>query len=365
MTPRGGAAPLRRVLIVTPLGEGGAGGIDRMMDALRPRGGDFAAEGFALTFCASRGAGPLALAPLHLARTLARVAGPGADLVHINLSSHGSAWRKLGVAATARRFGRPYVVHLHGSRFAEYFDAAGPGLRALIVRLFTHAARVVVLGEVWRDWLAERVPAAAPRINILPNAVATPSRLPPRPAGGPVHILFLGRLGPRKGADELLRALAALPPGLAWRATLAGDGDVAGLARAVARLGLMGRVRAPGWVGPAQVQALLADCDIVALPSHQENLPMSLIEGMAYGRAVIGTPVGAVADIVRPGETGLLVAPGDVAALTGALGSLIEDADLRARLGEAARRLHRERLDLDGYAGRLAAIWRAAQIPVG
>ncbi len=358
-------APLRRVLIVTPLGQGGAGGIDRMMDALRPRAREFAAEGFEVGFCASRGAGALALAPLHLAHTLVRVAAPGVDLVHINLSSHGSAWRKLAVAATARRFGRPYVVHLHGSRFASYFDAAGPALRAAILRLFTDAARIVALGRVWRDWLAERAPAASPRIDILPNAVAAPLGLAPRPAGAPAHILFLGRLGPRKGSDELLRALALLPPGLEWRATLAGDGDVQGLARAIAGRGLGGRVRAPGWVGPAAVQALLADSDIVALPSHQENLPMSLIEGMAYGRAVIGTPVGAVSDILAPGETGLLVPPGDVPALTHALRRLIEDTGLRARLGEAAMRLHRERLDLDGYAGRLSAIWRAAQMPVG
>lgn len=92
---------------------------------------------------------------------------------------------------------------------------------------------------------------------------------------------------------------------------------------------------------------------------------MSLIEGMAYGRAVIGTPVGAVADIVRPFETGLLVPPGDARALAAALLSLIEDPALRARLGDGAMRLHRETLDLEGYVGRLSAIWRSAQMPVG
>jgi glycosyltransferase involved in cell wall biosynthesis len=348
------------VLVVTPLGEGGAGGIDRMMDTLRPRQADFAQEGFAVDFCTSRGAGSLALAPFYLAATLGRVAasapGRGPDLLHINLSSHGSTLRKLAVAGTARRVGLPYVVHLHGSRFAGYFEAGGPRLRAAIVRLFEGAARVVVLGNVWRDWLVARAPAS--RVDILPNAVAAPQGLAPRPPGAPVHILFLGRIGPRKGANELLQALAVLSDA-PWRATLAGDGDVSGAHASVARLGLAGRVTAPGWVGPAQVRALLADCDIVALPSHQENLPMSLIEGMAYGRAVIGTPVGAVADIVRDGETGLMVAPGDVAALAAALRRLIQDRALRERLGEAALRLHRERLDLDGYVRRLAVIWRS------
>jgi glycosyltransferase involved in cell wall biosynthesis len=350
-------APLRRVLVVTPLGPGGAGGIDRMMDALRPRAAEFAREGFAASYYASRGAGSLAAAPFYLAATLGRVAMGRPDLAHINLSSHGSALRKLAISATARRVGLPYVLHLHGSRFANFYDAASPILRDAIAGMFEGAARVVVLGQAWRDWVAERAPAA--RLDILPNAVAAPLGLAARPAGATVHILFLGRIGPRKGVDELLRALAMLPPGV-WRATLAGDGDVSGARNLVARLGLEGRATIPGWVDPDGISALLADCDIVALPSHQENLPLSLIEGMAYGRAVIGTPVGAVADIVRPGETGLLVPPGDAAVLAAALKALIEDADLRARLGEGAMRLHRERFDLDGYVGRLAAIWRSA-----
>jgi len=358
--------PFRRVLVVTPLGEGGAGGIDRMMDALRPRNDEFAREGFEVEFGTSRGAGSLALAPFHLAATLGRVAasalGRGPHLLHINLSSHGSTLRKLAIAATARRVGAPYFVHLHGSRFAEYFDRGGPRLRAAIVRLFEGAAGVVVLGSVWRDWLAARAPAA--RIDILPNAVAAPARLAPRAPGAPVHILFLGRIGPRKGADDLLLALAALRAG-PWRATLAGDGDVAGARATVMRLGMGERVSVLGWVGPDDVRALLEDCDVVALPSHQENLPMSLIEGMAHGRAVIGTPVGAVADIVRPGETGLMVTPGDVPALAAALHGLIDDPALRARFGAAAQRSHRELFDLDSYVGRLAAIWRSAQMPVG
>ena len=137
--------PLRRVGVVTPLGEGGAGGIDRMMDALRLRRAEFAREGFEVDFFVSRGAGPLALAPIHLAATLGQVAasawGRGPDLLHVNLSSHGSALRKLAVAATARRAGLPYVVHLHGSRFQGYFESSGSRLRGALVHMFESAAR--------------------------------------------------------------------------------------------------------------------------------------------------------------------------------------------------------------------------------
>jgi glycosyltransferase involved in cell wall biosynthesis len=85
---------------------------------------------------------------------------------------------------------------------------------------------------------------------------------------------------------------------------------------------------------------------------------MSVIEAMAAGLAVVTTPVGAIEDIISNGETGLLVPPGDIDALTAALLRLLEDAALRRRLGEAARAAHAERLAIGPYVARLEAIWR-------
>ena len=86
---------------------------------------------------------------------------------------------------------------------------------------------------------------------------------------------------------------------------------------------------------------------------------MSVIEAMANGLAVIATPVGAVPDILRHGETGLLVPPGDPAALTAALRRLLTDPQLRLRLGRAAQTFHRANLEIGPYLGRLVEIWTA------
>jgi glycosyltransferase involved in cell wall biosynthesis len=175
-----------------------------------------------------------------------------------------------------------------------------------------------------------------------------------------VHILFLGRLGDRKGVPQLgeaLHRMAAMP---AWRATIAGDGEVEASRRKAVEYGLADRVDIPGWCDAKRVAELISTADILVLPSFSENLPLSVVEGMASGLAIVATPVGAVEDIIADGETGLLVQPGDVDGLTEALTRLVDDPALRQRLGTAALAFHREKLDVEPFAAALHDVWTAA-----
>ena len=148
--------------------------------------------------------------------------------------------------------------------------------------------------------------------------------------------------------------MAALP---GWRATIAGDGEVEAARRKAVEYGLAERVDLPGWVDSGRVAELIASADILVLPSFSENLPLSVVEGMAAGLAIVATPVGAVEDIIADNETGLLVKPGDVDGLTEALTRLVEDAPLRQRLGAAALAIHREKLDVEPFATALREVW--------
>ena len=87
---------------------------------------------------------------------------------------------------------------------------------------------------------------------------------------------------------------------------------------------------------------------------------MSVVEAMGYGLAVVATPVGAVADIIEDGETGMLVPVGDAERLAAAMERLIGDPELRERLGRQAHAFHRDHLNIDCYLPRLLGIWRAA-----
>lgn len=314
-------------------------------------------------FLVSRGSGHVALSGLYmigfcLRMLAARVAGR-ADVVHINISSYGSTYRKLVIATCARLLAIPYILHLHGSEYRLFWKNDASFLSRRIRAMFERAARVVVLGRTWQDFVTGQAPDTADHISIVPNATEIPS-LPHVGGGETVHILFLGRIGERKGVPQLIDALHGMQDHPGWRATIAGDGDVEVSESRSTALGLGDRVAFPGWVGPAAVASLIASADILVLPSFAENLPVSVIEGMAAGLAVVATPVGAVEDIIRDGQTGLLVPPGDVPALTDALMRLVNDPELRARLGSAAQAVHREYLELAPFAEAICNIWKAA-----
>lgn len=356
------------VLVATPAGGTGQGGIDRIMAALKAEL-ERRPHGVVAHFAPTRGKGALVLSLFHLLHFCARIAGGRLrgrlDLVHINLSSRGSTYRKIVVAACARMMRTPYVVHLHGSQFRSFWSNTNSTiLDRSIQSLFEKASRVIVLGTPWQAFIAEKVPEARGRIVIIPNAVEEP-REAHIGGGASIHILFLGRIDERKGVPELVRALARMKGLPDWRATLAGDGAVDALRSEIAALGLADKVTVPGWLGSADTARLLATGDILTLPSHAENLPMSIIEAMASGLAVVATPVGAVEDIVKHGQTGLLVPPGDDSALADALLRLVQDAELRQRLGAAAQVFQRQHLNIGPYADAICAAWREAVADFG
>jgi glycosyltransferase involved in cell wall biosynthesis len=265
----------------------------------------------------------------------------------------------MAIAGAARALGIPYVIHLHGSDYDAFWNRQPAFLRHRIRGIFEHAARVIVLGQMWRDVVAAAAPAAVGRIVVIPNATEAP-RLPRATSADGIHILFLGRIGARKGVPQLVEALSRMTAVPGWRATLAGDGDVEATRQAVLKLGLTSRVSITGWIDAEGVEKLLATADMLALPSFAENLPVSVVEAMAAGLAVVATPVGAVEDIVIDGESGLLVPPGDVDALAAALTRLVIDPELRTRLGATARAVHRERLSPAPFARAILASWESA-----
>jgi glycosyltransferase involved in cell wall biosynthesis len=356
-----------RVFLATPFGAKGRGGIDRLTDLMVANLAARKELGINPIRLVTRGQSSLFQASFVFAQALARLrfaARRGeVDLIHINLASSGSAYRKLTLAALARRIGIPYVIHLHSGRFDQFWRAAGPWLAAAIDRSFADAGAIIVLGEYWARVVCERVPAARSKIFVLANATP-PSTGDSVPASdGRVRIAFLGKIGPNKGTRQLIEALAALKHRSDWTATICGNGAVEESRDLSATLGIADRTFFPGWLDDQATAEQLRRTDIFVLPSFSEGLPMSILEAFARGIAVVATPVGSVPEVMEHERNGLLVPVGDVPALTLALERLITDGALRRTLGAAARQDHAARFDIDVYIPRLAAIWRGAWAP--
>jgi glycosyltransferase involved in cell wall biosynthesis len=324
------------------------GGMDRVADLIIEALAARADLGIRVERLTTRGRGGFLRGCLVFVAALARFWLAGrrgqVDVLHIHLAAGGSAYRKLLLARLAWRLGIPYVVHLHGSRFHEFWPSLGPLSRRAVDRMFRDSARILVLGRFWAGLVVNCVPEAQSKITVFPNATRH-------------HISCLGLLGPRKGTPQLIEALGRLAGNDNWRATLAGNGDVEQSRALVQKLGIADRIEIPGWLDETGIDAVLRRTEILVLPSFAENLPMAILEGFAHGLAVVATPVGAIPDVIDHDRNGLLVPVGDVEALTAAIGRLIENPHLRHKLGAAARQDHAERYDIKAYAPRLAAIW--------
>ncbi|SFN07259.1 glycosyltransferase [Variovorax sp. OV329] len=206
----------------------------------------------------------------------------------------------------------------------------------------------------------------ADRLSVLPFGVQEPSPLIAEASlkDGFVNILFVGRFERRKGADLFLDCLPELFEKFKEiRITCIGDNTIP------AEGGLtyfeifqnryhdsqwFDRITFLGHVDNGTLEQAYAECDIFVAPSRYESFGLIYLEAMRFGKACIGCDVGGIPEVVESGKTGLLVPPGDRDALYAAIARLVEDAELRARLGEAGRQRYGERFTTEKFANEFA-----------
>jgi glycosyltransferase involved in cell wall biosynthesis len=280
-------------------------------------------------------------------------------LAHIQMAAYGSVYRKSVMMLICRLFRVPVILHIHGGdldRFCAGLDERR--LRALRW-IIGGVSEVIVLGEYWRRFVVAALGAPRERVTIVHNAVPRPALARDKGGGAVCELLFLGMVWKEKGIDELLAALA-LPvmAGAAWHLTIAGIGDIAHYRERAQQLGIADRVAFVGWTDERATQRLLERAEVLVLPSHFECFPMAVIEAMAYGLAIVVTPVGSVQEAITDGETGLLVPIGNSEALARAIRRLIDDPVLRRRLGAHARARFCQSFDLDIFERRIRQIYR-------
>jgi len=251
------------------------------------------------------------------------------DLVHMTwLGPCGVVFRQVRA-----RTALPTLVtlgqHLRG-------DLSPASLRGRVLR---EAHWVAACAGWMRDSLLARIPETRERSSVLHHAVPPARSIASPSATGVAGILCLGRLVPVKGFDVALRALALLVDRFPQaRLTIAGDGpERASLEALTAELGLSDQVEFLGRVHPDDSGALIAASAVVLMPSREETFGLVALEAAQQGRPIVASGVEGLAEVVADGQTGLLVPPGDAAAVAAAVAELLTDPRRRQRLGEGAR----------------------------
>jgi glycosyltransferase involved in cell wall biosynthesis len=262
----------------------------------------------------------------------------------------------------------------HGFRAAVFYAAWYPWVRTAITgaerRGFQRASLVLVnydsvarlLSEAYGTALAiRRVPyVAATAFEPVPTSDAVPTPSPVvalEPTASPL-IVSVSRHSANKGLEVLLHALASLKnAGVGFRACLVGPGRLLDAHRRLAsRLGLERQVAIPGYVD--DVLPYLRCADVFVLPSLEEGSgSVALLEALQMGAAVVASSCDGIPEDVTDGQTGLLVPPGDVAALRDALARVLGDAGLRAELAAQGRKLFSERFSADRFAAALGDVY--------
>jgi glycosyltransferase involved in cell wall biosynthesis len=284
-------------------------------------------------------------------------------LVHLHASADASFVRKGILFWISQLAGVAAVLHIHDSGFPDYYDNSPRAIQAMIRATLCRASAVVALGDACVTRL--RVVAPTARITLIPNAVRPGRRVTQPARDEPVQVVFLGRIGDRKGAFRLLEAWAQLAleagSGAGCRKvatlTMAGDGEVERARRRIRELRLEDTVELHEWLSESDVDKLLDRSHVLVLPSRSEGQPMAVLEAMARGLCVVASDVGGLQEMIG-GGCGVVVPPDDIDAIADASRLVIDDRELRARYGAAAYARVEAHFDARAVSRRIDALYR-------
>jgi glycosyltransferase involved in cell wall biosynthesis len=235
----------------------------------------------------------------------------------------------------------PVVVTIHDLSFERYPKLMGPRdrffFRTMVPRSVRRADRVIAVSGQTKQDLVEQYGIEECKIVVIANGVDDAFRPDGPTRDGPPYLLFVGALQPRKDPLVAIEALSLVDSDLGLVLVGPDKGQASEARRAVARLGVNGRVEFTGHVEKPALAALYRGAQALVFPSRYEGFGLPVLEAMASGTPVVATSAGAVPEVA--GDAAVLVAPGDPAALAAGIERAIADRDRLVRAGlERARR---------------------------
>ena len=282
------------------------------------------------------------------------------DIVHIHMSHTGSFYRKYIILKINKLFGKKVIIHLHGSEFKKFFDKTNNLTKYLIRDMMKTVDKMLVLGENWNNTIKEIEKTT--KTQILLNTVCIPNNITIQEKEK-VNILFLGALVTRKGIFELVDAVKNLNEKNLLeeydvKFIIGGTGkEERKIKDKIREYKLNDYVKLVGWIDKDRKEELLTTSHGFVLPSHNEGLPIAILEAISYGLPVISTKVGSIDEAVINNYNGFLIEPKVVEDLEDALIKIIKSYSLRSEQGENSRKLAIEKFNDDKYFEEITRLY--------
>lgn len=263
-------------------------------------------------------------------------------ILHIHSAAHGSFYRKYLVFLLGSFvFKKKVIFHLHAGNFETFFNRSGIFTKKSIAYLINNSECVIVLSEIWMEFIKSHFkpknliilnnPIELPIINQDSNFVD--SKL--------THFLFLGRIVESKGIFDLINVLYEnrVYYRNKLKLSVGGDGEFEKLKYFIISNQMQDMIEYIGWVDGCKKKNSLSSCNTLILPSYFEGSPISILEAMSYGKAIIATNVGGIPEIVQDGVNGFLIRPGDTLALKEKIDFMISNKECSLSMGHKSREI--------------------------
>ncbi len=259
------------------------------------------------------------------------------DIAHLHTAERGSFWRKAFLMKWFHLYGIKVVMHHHAAEFEEFYAQCSDRQKRRIDQVLAEVDVNIVLSERLVPMIKGKAPQA--NVKVLYNAVNTYNNNMYNING--TYILFLGRLGERKGIYDLLKCIKILDEKIPKdiRFCLCGDGEIDKVKEIIQKYNISHRIVHVGWIDGELKQSFFSNTLINVLPSYNEGLPMTILETMAYGIPNVSTRIASIPEVINDEENGCLIIPGDVDALCSNLEMLITNIDIRKKFSVASYHL--------------------------
>lgn len=279
------------------------------------------------------------------------------DIVHIHMAERTSVYREGLIARLAKFLGCKVVIHMHGANIETWYNALSPNVKRIAAYFMNAADKMIVLGNNWVPFM-ERVVSDKSKIAVVYNAVPSVRSNPY--SLNSKNVIFLGMLIQRKGIEDLLSAFSLINHLIPKDITLKlyGDDKNHNIQSLIERYNLANRAEYCGWLTNEEKPSVLKKCMLNVLPSYNEGLPMTILETMSYGLPNISTNIAAIPELVKDGENGILITPGDVESLKNALLDLLLNEDKRKQMSDKAYESIQGNFTVEKHLDNVLAIYK-------